>query len=287
MPEAKRELVVLADDNADMRRHVMHLLGDRYEVRAVADGRQALEATRELRPALVLADVMMPRLDGFGLLRAIRDDSALASTPVILLSARAGEESRVEGLQADADDYLVKPFTSRELLARVAMHVKMAESRRVTAEREERLRNDAELQRQKLEASQERERESRIIVDTIPGLVATLTPSGELESVNEQVLAYCGRTLEELKQWRTSDTVHPDDLPRANQVVSDSMSSGGPYEIVERIRCFDGVYRWFQLRGLPLRESNGRILRWYVLLTDIEDLKCAEAELRALRDRLV
>ena len=284
---ASREVIVVADDNLDLREYLSRLLGDRYDVHAVADGQQALEAVRRLHPALVLADVMMPRLDGFGLLRGVRDDPALRTTPVILISARAGEESRVEGLQADADDYLVKPFTSRELLARVAMHVKMAESRRVTAEREERLRNDAELQRQKLEASQERERESRIIVDTIPGLVATLTPSGELESVNEQVLAYCGRTLEELKQWRTSDTVHPDDLPRANQVVSDSMSSGGPYEIVERIRRFDGVYRWFQLRGLPLRESNGRILRWYVLLTDIEDLKCAEAELRALRDRLV
>ena len=99
---------------------------------------QALEAIQELRPALVLTDVMMPHLDGFGLLRAIRDDSALAGTPVILLSARAGEESRVLGLQADADDYLVKPFTARELLARVAMHVRMANLRRETAEREER-----------------------------------------------------------------------------------------------------------------------------------------------------
>ena len=104
--------------------YLRHLLGARYEVHAVADGRQALEATRLLRPALVLADVMMPQLDGFGLLRAIRDDSALASMPVILLSARAGEESRVEGLQAGADDYLVKPFTARELLARVEAHLK-------------------------------------------------------------------------------------------------------------------------------------------------------------------
>src|SRR5215471_7586267 len=218
VPGTKREVIVLADDNADMRQYLSRLLSERYEVHAVADGRQALETTRRLRPALVLADVMMPRLDGFGVLRAIRDDSALCSTPVILVSARAGEESRVEGLQSDADDYLVKPFTSREMLARVATHLKLARLRRVTAEREERLRDLGELQRQKLEASQERERESRIIVDTIPGLVATLTPSGELESVNEQVLAYCGRTLEELKQWRTSDTVHPDDLPRAIQV---------------------------------------------------------------------
>ncbi len=99
---------------------------------------------------------MMPHLDGFGLLRAIRDDSAIAGTPVILLSARAGEESRVEGLEADADDYLIKPFAARELLARVAAHVKMSNLRRETAEREERMRGEAELEREKLRASEER-----------------------------------------------------------------------------------------------------------------------------------
>src|SRR5262245_27007889 len=178
---SERELIVVADDNADMREYLIRLLGDRYEVHAVADGRQALDAARQRRPALVLSDVMMPELDGFGLLRAIREDSALCSTPVILVSARAGEESRVEGLQADADDYLVKPFTAPELRARVATHVKLADLRRVTAEREERLRNEAELERQKLDASQEllaqtsrlyrdlaeRERALRLIVDTI------------------------------------------------------------------------------------------------------------------------
>src|SRR4051794_32083089 len=93
-PAEKREPIVGADDNADMRQCLARLLSERYEVLAAVDGRQALEATRQLRPALVLADVMMPHLDGFGLLRAIRDDSTLAGTPVILLSARAGEESR-------------------------------------------------------------------------------------------------------------------------------------------------------------------------------------------------
>ncbi|HEY6616983.1 MAG TPA: sigma-54 dependent transcriptional regulator, partial [Vicinamibacterales bacterium] len=152
---APRELIVVADDNADMRQYLKHLLGGRYVVHAVADGRQALEAARRLRPALVLADVMMPQLDGFGVLRALRDDSGLASVPIILLSARAGEESRVEGLQAGADDYLVKPFTARELMARVEAHLTMANLRRDTAEREERLRGDAELERQRLHASQE------------------------------------------------------------------------------------------------------------------------------------
>jgi PAS domain S-box-containing protein len=132
----------------------------------------------------------------------------------------------------------------------------------------------------------ERERESRLIVDSIPGLVATLRPTGDVEAVNEQVLAYCGRTLEDVEQWGTSDIVHPDDLPRTIEIIADSIKSGDSYEIVERIRRFDGVYRWFQVRGLPLRGSNGSIVRWYVLLTDIDDLKRAEAELGALKDQL-
>jgi PAS domain S-box-containing protein len=135
---------------------------------------------------------------------------------------------------------------------------------------------------------QERERESRMIVDTIPGFVATLTPTGELESVNERVFAYSGRTLEELKQrYRaTSDTIHPDDRPRAMEILANAMQSGDPYEIVQRMRRFDGVYRWFQLRGMPLRGSDGSIVRWYVLFTDIDDLKRAEAALEALKDQL-
>src|SRR5215470_12173287 len=125
-----------------------------------------------------------------------------------------------------------------------------------------------------------------MIVNSIPGLVAMLTPTGELEAVNEQVLAYCGRTMEELKQWRANDTVHLDDRRGSIEITSNAMTSGDPFEIVERIRRFDGAYRWFQVRGLPLRDSNGSIVRWYVLLTDIEDLKRAEAELGALKDQL-
>jgi PAS domain S-box-containing protein len=297
---SERELIVLADDNSDMRDYLTRLLDERYEVHAVADGKQALEAARHLRPALVLADVMMPQLDGFGLLRGIREDSALSMTPVILVSARAGEESRVEGLQADADDYLVKPFTSRELLARIATHVKMADLRRVTAEREERLRNEAELERQKLEASQEllaqisrlyrdlgeRERESRMIVDSIPGLVASLSPAGEVEFVNNGLIEYCGQGLEAMKQWGTNGTVHVDDLPHVAELFNRGMTSGEPYDYDARIRRHDGIYRWFQVRGLPLRDIGGQIVRWYSLLVDIDDRKRAETELSALKDQL-
>ncbi len=132
LAETEKELILVADDNADMREYLTRLLHDTYRVHAVHDGVQAVEAMRQLRPALLLTDMMMPGLDGFGVLQAVRSDPFLSSTPVILLSARAGEESRVEGLQAGADDYLVKPFTARELIARVGTHVKMAELRRQT-----------------------------------------------------------------------------------------------------------------------------------------------------------
>jgi len=122
--------VLVADDNADMREYVRRLLIDQYEVEAVGDGHAALEAARARRPELIISDVMMPRLDGFGLIRELRADPELAALPVILLSARAGEEARLEGLGKGADDYLVKPFSPRELLVRVGALVRSAELHR-------------------------------------------------------------------------------------------------------------------------------------------------------------
>ena len=124
-----RPRILLADDNADMREYVQRLLAERYEVLAVADGFTALAAAREKPPSLVLTDIMMPGLDGFGLLRQLRASPATQNIPVILLSARAGEESAVEGLNAGADDYLTKPFSARELMARVRTHLKLAQAR--------------------------------------------------------------------------------------------------------------------------------------------------------------
>ncbi len=129
-----RPSILLADDNADMRDYVMRLLGTQYDVRVVADGEAALRAVDEQRPDLLLSDVMMPRLDGFGLVAALRSDPKLRDIPIILLSARAGEEAHVEGLDAGADDYLVKPFAARELLARVRSNLELARIRREAAE---------------------------------------------------------------------------------------------------------------------------------------------------------
>ena len=126
--------ILLADDNADMRDYVRRLLDTQgYEVDAVEDGERALASARSTPPDLVLTDVMMPKLDGFGVLRGIRSDPKLAGTPVLMLSARAGEEAKVEALDAAADDYLAKPFAARELLARVNSNIQMAALRRDAA----------------------------------------------------------------------------------------------------------------------------------------------------------
>jgi len=122
--------LVVADDNSDMRAYLYGLLTPAYTVELVADGEQALAAARRQRPDLVLADVMMPQLDGFGLVASIRNDEALRSIPVVLLSARAGEEARIEGLDAGADDYLTKPFSARELVTRIGALLELAQMRR-------------------------------------------------------------------------------------------------------------------------------------------------------------
>jgi len=121
--------VLVADDNADMREYLLRLLSPAYRVTAVADGQAALEAVRAQPPDMVVSDVMMPRLDGLGLVAALRADPRTAGVPVLLLSARAGQEAAVEGLEAGADDYLVKPFPAAELLARVRANVELSRLR--------------------------------------------------------------------------------------------------------------------------------------------------------------
>jgi signal transduction histidine kinase len=142
--QTARPRVLLVDDNADLRSYVQGLLSPRYDVTTAADGVEGLEAARARLPDLVLSDVMMPRLDGFGLLRELRADVWTRSVPIILLSARAGEESAVEGLGSGADDYLVKPFSARELLARVRTHIELARDRRAWAAELERINRELE-----------------------------------------------------------------------------------------------------------------------------------------------
>jgi PAS domain S-box-containing protein len=128
----KRFTILLADDNADMRKYVHRLFDSNYNVIVAADGEEAFVKIKETIPDLILSDIMMPKLDGFGLLEKVRTNMATRNIPVIFLSARAGEEAKVDGLNAGADDYLTKPFSSKELLARVNSRIAISQARRQT-----------------------------------------------------------------------------------------------------------------------------------------------------------
>jgi formate hydrogenlyase transcriptional activator len=137
------------------------------------------------------------------------------------------------------------------------------------------------------------EQSLRLIVDSIPGFVSTANAAGEVELVNRQVLEYFGRTAEELKNWDTSDAIHPADLPRMIDAYRRAIETGQPLDVENRSRRADGVYRWFHVRGRPQRDAEGRIVRWYSLVTDIDERKRAEDELekafeeiKRLKDRL-
>jgi signal transduction histidine kinase len=150
---AVRPRILVADDNSDMRHYLSRLLSEQYEVETVADGQAALLAAHQNTPDLIVSDVMMPIRDGFELLKALRGDEQTRTIPVVLLSARAGEESRVEGIEAGADEYLIKPFSARELLARVSGRLEIA---RLQRDRETQLRIiQAKLEQSVQERTQE------------------------------------------------------------------------------------------------------------------------------------
>jgi PAS domain S-box-containing protein len=133
------------------------------------------------------------------------------------------------------------------------------------------------------QALRESEQNLRSAVDGIPGLVAVLAPNGEVETANRPLFEYFGQSLEWLKNWGTNDAVHPEDLPRVAKIFRRAVASGLRFHFEQRLRCIDGEYRWFENRGVPIRDDSGRITRWYVLLTDIEERTRALAQLEQMQ----
>ncbi|MDC8447257.1 MAG: response regulator [Nitrospira sp.] len=265
--EAVRPRVLIADDNADIRDYVARLLAERFEVVAVADGRTALERARAMRqegrpPELVLSDVMIPQLDGFGLLRALREDPALKTIPVMLLSARAGEEGRIEGLEHGADDYLIKPFSARELLARVEAHMRMAMFRR---ESERRLRNFA---------------------DTAPAMLWVTEADGSCSFLSRGWYEYTGQTEEEGLGFGWLKAVHADDREESSRIFLEANRRHEPFILDYRLRRADGEYRWCMDAGRPRFEERGTFQGYVGSVIDITERKQAEEALRASEERL-
>jgi PAS domain S-box-containing protein len=142
------------------------------------------------------------------------------------------------------------------------------------------LSSDIDDRKRAEEALRASEINLRRIIDSIPGLVVTLSPGGVVQTANQQILEYFGKTLEELSNWQFNDTLHPDDLPRAISAFTKSMTTGTPFDEEHRYRRADGGYQWFHSGVLPVRDTDGRITGWCALLTDIDDRKRAEEELR-------
>ncbi|MBC3189829.1 SpoIIE family protein phosphatase [Pseudonocardia sp. C8] len=237
------ERLLVVDDDREMRGYLSDLLSEEWTVRVVADGAAALEAARTDPPDLVVADAALPAgpdagddaspRGGIELLRALRSDPRTVGVPVVLLSSRAGEEAAVEGFAAGADDYLVRPFSSRELLARVANHLQLG-----------RVRRAAELQ-------------FRAMADSTPALIWVDDPGGHRLFVNRGWLDFTGAedpSRELGHDWRRR--IHPDDRERYRTVTSAAARAHAPFEVEYRLLDRSGHYRWVLDRGAPVRDGE-------------------------------
>jgi len=264
------DTILVVDDNADMREYLARLLGRLYTVEAVANGAAALAAIRKNVPGLILSDVMMPGLDGFSLTRALRADPNLAEVPIILLSARAGNEAIQDGLDAGADDYVVKPFTARELLARVRTHLGLARSRREA--------HDA--------VAMERDR-LRQILDALPEGVTIVDAHGRVEAQNRAGHELVGRdtlgqsmslsgesAYREYGVRRSDGTPYPaEDMPIARSLRLGEAVHGDQELIRHGVSGRDIP---LLVNSAPLRDPQGAIVGALAVFQDITPIRDLE-----------
>ena len=259
----QRPSILVADDNADMRQYLVRMLSERYNVRAVPNGEAALAALRQHAPDLVLSDIMMPRLDGFGLLHQLRENPQTRTIPIILLSARAGEESRIQGIEHGADDYLIKPFGARELLARVQTHLEMARFRKQS---EEALLQQRQQLNVALEAS-----------DT--GTFRWNPHTGEFLALDDNFRRLFGFDPDDPLR-HTADVIkriHPDDVAAVTAALQ-ACTKGADFDMEYRIVLPDGKTRWLYDRARPLRDATGKLIYVVGACTDITRRKLFEVE---------
>ncbi|MDS0135845.1 MULTISPECIES: chemotaxis protein CheB [unclassified Amycolatopsis] len=240
-PDRARLLVV--DDNRDMRDYLTRLLSPNWHVHAVGDAQRTLESARRDRPDLIVADVMMPEMDGLELARRLRADPALQSVPLIMLSARAGEEATVEGLTAGADDYLVKPFAPSELVARVA----------------------AQLERRRVQ--EVGDRRFRALVAATFDAVYRMNPDwSEMRGLDGR--GFIADTTAPSHSWLDS-YISPDDQPGVLAAIDEAVRTKSVFDAVHRVRRVDGTLGWTHSRAVPLCDDNGEIVEWVGTATEV------------------
>jgi PAS domain S-box-containing protein len=260
--------VLLADDNADMREYIRRLLHGHCELRSVADGSAALAEIRKHRPNLVLADIMMPGLDGFELIRQIRADAALCDIPVILLSARAGEESRIEGLEAGADDYLVKPFSARELVARVKANLQLAK-----------VRSEATAT---IRESEQQLRSIAAIVECSDDAIVSKNLDGVITSWNRGAERLFGYTAEEAIGQPVTIVI-PRDRYDEERTILTRIRRGERTDHFETVRQRkNGSLIFISLTVSPVKDAEGRIVGASKIARDITEQKRNQEQITIL-----
>jgi PAS domain S-box-containing protein len=265
LPAAPAPRILIADDNNDMRAYLTALLDPYAEVTACADGEAAFALLLRDPPDLLLSDVMMPKLDGFGLIARIRAHETLRDVPVILLSARAGEEAKVEGLQAGADDYLVKPFAAAELLARVQRQLQLGRERRA-----------------QLQASTLRDSYFHALVDAAPVMLWTTDTDKLCTYLSRRWYEYTGRSWEQDRGFGWLENLHPDDLERSREAFFAAAEERAPFRLDYRLRRHDGAYRWFIDAGTPRYGDDGQFDGYVGTVTDVHARTEAEEELQRM-----
>ena len=284
---AQRAHILVADDNADLRAYLGRLLSPSYRVTAVSDGDQALSLALELRPDLVLADIMMPKLDGISLVKALRADPAVAGVPVILLSARAGEEAKIEGLDTGADDYLVKPFSAAELTARVRSQLALVRARAQLAREGEASRERvriaerfAELQKQDFNA---------LMMQAPNPFTVLRGPEHRIELVNPVACRIWNKKAEEVIGRPLFDVLPELREQGFGDLLDDVKASGVPYEgrevPVRLARGADGAFEtfYFNFVHTPLRDATGEVDAVLVVAFDVTKEVGSRAEIERLR----
>ncbi|WP_264666903.1 ATP-binding protein [Azospirillum fermentarium] len=276
----EQPLVLLADDNADMRGYVQRILAAAgCRVTVTGNGAEALDTARSNPPDLVLSDVMMPTLDGFGLLQALRADPQTSDIPVILLSARAGEDARVEGLSAGADDYLVKPFGARELVARVRGTLRLARMRQETAAAERRVVEKA------LGLSEDR---LHLALDSAGMGMWDWDIAADCLTWSATCKAIFGKPADVAMSYPVFlDSLHPDDRAAVDDLCRRCLDPAirAPYDAQYRVVWPDGSQHWVLARGKAWFDG-ARPVRFTGTALDVTAQKEAERHLRILVDEL-
>ncbi len=273
---ARSVRVLVADDNVDLRDYVGRLLAEHYTVETAADGIAALEAARARRPDVIVTDAMMPRLDGFGLIRALRDDVELRSVPVLVLSARAGEEAKLEGLHHGADDYLVKPFSARELIGRV-----------------DALRRADTIRRNALEALRQSNAQNKALLDHAPVGAYLVDADFVIREVNPVAMpvfgdipgGVIGRDFSEIMHilWPAS---YAEEIVR---LFRHTLASGEPYVAMEKAgrrldRGIDEYYDW-RIDRIPLPDGrDGLVCYFRDIAEEVRARRTLEDSQSALRE---